>query len=35
MIAVVRAGREPGVAKLTVSADGMDSVIVEIPVEAN
>ena len=32
MLAIVRAGIEKGTAKLTVSAEGMDSVTVEIPV---
>ena len=32
MMAIVRAGNEKGTAKLTVSAEGMDSVTVEIPV---
>lgn len=31
-MAVVRAGKEKGVARLSVSAEGMDSVVVEIPV---
>lgn len=32
VLAVVRAGEEKGTARLTVSAEGMDSVVVEIPV---
>lgn len=32
VLAVVRAGKEKGIAKLTASAEGMDSVVVEIPI---
>lgn len=32
MLAVIRAGAKPGTARLTVSAEGMEAVTIEIPV---